>query len=98
MTTTDKFRQKWVTAVLQRHFATADFLAAHLPAASERDMIHPPNDVKDLECWAVAGEIADHEETPLYAPSPLPPAHTVPEPTPEPPPNPRGATAIEFYL
>jgi hypothetical protein len=59
-------------------------------------MIHPPNDVKDLECWAVAGEIAADEETPLYAPSPLPPAHTVPEPTTDTPE--RGATAIDFYL
>lgn len=55
---TDKIRHEWVCAVLENRMATADYLAADLPALAD-DLIRPPNDVKDLEYWAVAGEICE---------------------------------------
>ena len=32
--------------------------APRADVSEELVMVHPPSDIKDLECWAVAGEIA----------------------------------------
>lgn len=54
MSATDDIRRQWVKASLEGRFATADYLATHLPPVP---LIRPPHDSR--ERWGTAGEIGE---------------------------------------
>lgn len=53
--TSTQLRRRWCEAVLEGRYATADFLAAHLPEPDLTDFVAVPEEHRDE--WATAGEI-----------------------------------------